>query len=227
MRVSTLQIFQQGVDNMLQKQRELAETQEQISTGKRLLDAADDPAGVVQTVEVTSELARLDQFQRNATSASSQLGLEESSLSSVSNELQRIRELTIQANTSALRAEDIRSIAVEISQRLASIVDLANTRDAAGDYIFAGHQSQTQPFTQTPSGVSYAGDDGQRFTQLSAGTTIQTRDSGQAVFLSAKAGNGSFDYRATSTNTGTAVVSSAVATDAYVAETYTDLARGR
>ena len=221
MRVSTLQIFQQGIDNMLSKQRELVDTQEQIATGKRLLDASEDPAAAARVVEVSSQLAKIDQFQSNTTAATNQLGLEESALANFATELQRVRELTLQANNATLRSDDKRAISVEISQRLESLLDLANTRDAAGEYIFAGFQSQSQPFTRTPTGVTYSGDDGQRFTQVSSGTTIQTRDSGQAVFLSAKAGNGKFDYRATGTNSGTATVASAVATNTYTADTYT------
>ena len=50
---------------------------------------------------------------------------------------------------------------------------------------------------------------------------IQSRDSGNAVFMRATAGNGSFDYRGATTNTGNAVVTATSAASNYVPETYT------
>lgn len=221
MRMSTVQIFNQGVNNLLDRQADVTKTQEQLAAGKRILDASEDPAGTARVLNITSDLARIDSYQRNTDNLQSQLAMEEGALGSVLRDLQRVRELTVQANNAAMSAADRRSIGAQISGILDSLVDRANTKDATGEYIFAGLQADAQPFARTIAGVSYSGDDGERFLQVASGMQIQSRDSGNEVFMSAVAGNGSFDYRAATGNVGHAVVTATSAASDYVPETYT------
>ena len=221
MRMSTVQIFNQGVNNLLDRQADVTKTQEQLASGKRIMNASEDPAGTARTLDITSQLARIDAYQRNTVAVQSSLNLEESALGSVVNDLQRARDLTIQANNATMTGADRRSIAVELSAILESIIATANTQDASGEYIFAGFQSETRPFTQTSSGATYNGDDGQRFMQVSANVQIAASNSGSDVFMSAAAGNGRFDYRGSANNTGTATVTATSAAANYVPETYT------
>ena len=221
MRMSTVQIFQQGVNNLLDRQADVTKTQEQLAAGKRILDAREDPAGTVRVLNITSDLARIDAYQRNTDNLQAQLAMEEGALASVLRDLQRVRELTVQANNAAMSAADRRSIGAQISGVLDSLVDRANTQDATGEYIFAGFQADSKPFARTAAGVTYSGDAGERFLQVASGMQIQSRDSGNAVFMSATAGNGSFDYRGATGNTGNAVVTATSAASNYVPETYT------
>ena len=221
MRMSTVQIFNQGVNNLLDRQADVTKTQEQLASGKRIMDASEDPAGTARTLDITSQLSRIDGYQRNTVAVQSSLNLEESALSGVVNDLQRARELTIQANNASMTAGDRHAIAVELSAILESLIAAGNTQDASGEYIFAGFQSDTRPFTKASSGATYNGDDGQRFMQVRANVQIAASNSGSDVFMSAAAGNGSFDYRGSANNTGTATVTSTSAAANYVPETYT------
>ena len=221
MRMSTVQIFNQGVNNLLDRQADVTKTQEQLASGKRIMNASEDPAGTARTLDITSQLARIDAYQRNTVAVQSSLSLEEGALGSVVNDLQRARELTIQANNASMTAGDRHAIAVELSAILESLIAAGNTQDASGEYIFAGFQSDTRPFTKASSGATYNGDDGQRFMQVSANVQIAASNSGSDVFMSAAAGNGSFDYRGSANNTGTATVTSTSAAANYVPETYT------
>jgi flagellar hook-associated protein 3 FlgL len=221
MRMSTVQIFNQGVNNLLDRQADVTNTQKQLASGKRILDASEDPAGVARTLQVTSELSRIDSYQRNTQRVQDQLALEETALKSVVNDLQRVRELTVQANTSTMSSADRRSISTEISGILDSLVDQANATDASGEFIFGGFQAGSQPFALDSGDVVYSGDSGERFLQVAAGSQIQARDSGEAVFMTAKSGNGSFDYRGAANNTGTATIISTGAASSYTADTYT------
>ena len=221
MRMSTVQIFNQGVNNLLDRQADVTKTQEQLASGKRIMDASEDPAGTARTLDITSQLARIDAYQRNTVTVQSSLSLEEGALSGVINDLQRARELTIQGNNATMTAADRGSIAVELSAILESLIARGNTQDASGEYIFGGFQSGVQPFSKTTGGAAYHGDDGQRFMQVSADVQIASSNSGSEVFMSATAGNGSFDYRSAANNTGTAVVTTTAAAANYVPETYT------
>ena len=221
MRMSTVQIFNQGVNNLLDRQSDVTKTQEQLASGKRIMNASEDPAGAARTLDITSQLARIDAYQRNTGMVQSNLGLEEGALSGVINDLQRARELTIQGNNATMTASDRGSIAVELSAILESLIARGNTQDASGEYIFGGFQSGVQPFSKTTGGAAYNGDDGQRFMQVSADVQIASSNPGSEVFMSATAGNGSFDYRSAANNAGTAVVTTTAAAANYVPDTYT------
>ena len=184
MRISTGQIFQQGVTSMLNTQSELAKTQQQLATGKRILAPSDDPAASAQIMQLDQIVEATDQFQRNADFVDSRLGLEESVLIDAGNILQRVRELAVRANNDTLSAGDRGAIAAEIKGSLEDLFQLANTQDSSGEYLFAGFQTGTQPFT-TNGAVSFAyvGDQGQREIQVGANRTVKAGDSGDVVFM--------------------------------------------
>jgi flagellar hook-associated protein 3 FlgL len=97
--MSTVQIFNQGVNNLLDRQADVTKTQEQLASGKRIMTRVRIQAGAARTLDITSQLARIDAYQRNTGTVQSSLGLEEGALSGVINDLQRARELTIRAIT--------------------------------------------------------------------------------------------------------------------------------
>ena len=115
MRMSTVQIFQQGVNNLLDRQADVTKTQEQLASGTRILNAGEDPAGTVRILNITSDLARVDAYQRNTDNLRGQLAMEEGALTSVVNDLQRVRELTVQGNNGTMSAADRQMIATEMS----------------------------------------------------------------------------------------------------------------
>ena len=133
MRMSTVQIFNQGVNNLLDRQADVTKTQEQLASGKRIMDASEDPAGTARVLNITSDLTRIDSYQRNTDNLQSQLAMEEGALRSVLRDLQRVRELTVQGNNAAMSAADRRSVGAEISGILDSLVDTANTTNEAGE----------------------------------------------------------------------------------------------
>ena len=184
MRFSFLQGFNIGVTNMLRLQEQTFFTQNQVSTGLRILTPADDPVAAAQLIQLNQEKSQLDQFDRNIIAAENRLRTEEVRLESATDILIRARELVIQAgNIGVLEFSARQSLASELSSRLDEMVSLANTRDANGEYIFSGFQGNTQPFVQNADGsYSYQGDDGQRKLRVSGGTSIPISDSGKAIF---------------------------------------------
>lgn len=220
MRLSSVQIFQQGISAILNGQAKLGQTEQQLATGKRLLTSSDDPVAAAQILDITEDLGLVDQYQRNANLASGQLAQEESTLGSVGNLIQRVRELVVQANNASQSPETRRGIATEINARIDELQALANTRDASGEYIFGGFQAQSEPFSRQGNTVSYSGDDGQRFLQLGASSRVAVRDSGYEVFMSIPSGNGKYAIAPGGANAGTAVAGSTSASNAFVPGSY-------
>jgi len=220
MRLSSAQIFQQGISAILVQQSKLQHTEQQLATGRRMLTPDDDPVAAVQVLSLTEDLQLIDQYQRNGSLAEGQLALEETVLADVGNMLNRVRELVVQANNASQSPESRRSIGTEIAARVDELQALANTRDASGEYLFAGFQSHTEPFSRLGNSYSYNGDNGQRMLQVAGSTQVAVRDSGFDVFMSVPTGNGTFDIEPAGTNTGTAVIGSNSANGSFVADSY-------
>ncbi len=214
MRVSTLQFQRQQVNAMLEQQSKLAETELQLATGKRVLRPSDDPTGTAAVLDLSQTLAVTEQYQDNADFAVSRQSLEDGSLGSVMNVLQRARELAIQANNTTLSDRDWEAIAAEVRQRLDELLGLATTRDANGDYLFAGYSTGTQPFASDGvGGFTYYGDQGARFLQVGPSYQVPVGDSGFDVFVAIKNGNGVFQVQESTANTGDGVIASLGVTD--------------
>jgi flagellar hook-associated protein 3 FlgL len=224
MRVSTTQLFRNGISTMQQNQQALSHTQLQLSTGKRILKPSDDPSGSVQSLQFRSAIQKTDQYQRNGHMAEQRLQLSETVLKGVGEGLHRVRELALQGNNATQTDDTRKFIAGEIRQILDELMQLANTRDANGEFIYAGVTSLTQPFSMGAGGeVIYNGDDGQRQVQISPVRQVAIGNSGQQVFMDILNGNGVFAVRDDPNNAGTGVVDGGSVLDAsaWVADDYT------
>jgi len=212
MRISSSYFSRQTATEMMRQQSEIAKTQAQISSGKRINKPSDDPASAARVEELNQASSQLEQYDRNGTFAESRLSLEETALGSVSNVLLRMKELALSANTDTIAAQDSNAFLAEIEQQLSELIDYANTIDSNGDYLFAGNNGDTQPFSGN-NPVSYAGDDGMQTVQIGPGRTVTTSHSGMDVFQRIRNGNGKFNVSAAAGNTGTAIISQGSVTD--------------
>jgi len=191
MRIGTLNMFQQGVNAIIDRQNDLFRTQQQLSSGKRINRPSDDPSGAAQLLGLSKSLKVTDQHQRNIDSVSSRLELEDSSLAGVGDALQRARELTVQGLNDTNGPVARAGIAKEIRQILDQVKGLANRTDATGEYLFAGFKGQSAPFSDNGAGVfSYTGDQGQRLVQVGAARQIADGNSGFDVFMKIPAASG-------------------------------------
>jgi len=224
MRISSSQLHASAINTILRQQASLNNVQLQIATGRNILTPADDPAGAARILSLSQSVSATEQYERNSDIAESRLRQEESSLTGATELIQRVRELTIQANNDSQSNETRPLIAAEIRQRFNELLTIANTRDANNEYLFSGFQSQTQAFTENPDGtVSYNGDEGQRFLQIGISRQVAIGDSGADVFGLVGSGNGDFINRAHAFNTGTGAINSNIIFDtaAYVEGDYT------
>lgn len=224
MRISTSWMQQSAINDILDRQSAMASTQAHLSSGKRILNASDDPVAAAQVLNLQHVDAANQQYQRNIDSASGRLGLETSSLDQVTTILQRVRTLALQGTNGSETSSDRGAIATELRQLFSQLVQTANGTDAQGDSLFGGNATRTTPFVQGSGfSVSYAGDDGQRMVAAAPGMQVATGDPGSNVFMDIPAGNGRFVVQTGSNNAGSLVVGSSSVTDtaAYVPGNYT------
>ena len=132
MRISTSQIYDAGALNIQRNQSALYKLQNQLSTGRRVLTPEDDPVAAAQALIVTQSQAVNAQQVENQGNASSQLGLVDSQLSSLTDLLQNVRERVVQAgSTGTLNDSDRRMIATELESRLGEMLGLANSQNGS------------------------------------------------------------------------------------------------
>ena len=223
-RISTTQTFNQGTNSILENQSKVNETQLQLSKGTRILKPSDDPIGSAIALDLQKQIDSSIQYIANGQAAESRLVVEESSLANVTDILQRIRDLSLQAANATLNATDRKTINVEIEQRLEELVGIANTQLSNGDYLFSGYRTNMKPFTVDGTGtVNYNGDQGVRVVNVNTSVQVESGNSGDEVFMNITTGNGAFVTTADQTNAGTGVISNAVLEDptVYISDTYT------
>ncbi|AUI81680.1 flagellar hook-associated protein FlgL [Alteromonas macleodii] len=186
MRISTNQIYDQNMRSIMQNQGDLAKTQEQLASGKRIITPSDDPVGAAKVLRLTEEIDELTQFQRNNDLVTGSLEQQEAVLTNITNSVNRARTLIVQAGNGILDDPDKRAIGSELEQIKLEIFDLMNTQDADGNYLYAGYQSGNQAFTFNPASggnaISFSGDAGVNFIQLSNSSKIQSTSNGYEVF---------------------------------------------
>lgn len=183
MRISSLQAFQNGVQGLQRNYAEAIRTHEQISTGNRILTPADDPVASVRLMQLEQQQNMLGQYKGNLTAATNSLMQEEATLNSVNTIMQRVRELAAKAGNGALNQSDRRSIAAELQEREDELLGLMNTRNARGEYMFAGFQGKSQPFVREADGsYNYHGDEGQRKLQIASSLNVAIGDNGKKIF---------------------------------------------
>ncbi len=203
MRISSAQIFLQGLASITNGYSSISKTQNQLATGKRITQAADDPIGVVRVATLGAAINRSEQYTRNASTLEGRLRLEEGAIESSINIIQRVRELAIRANNATETNESRAAVAVEIKQLREDLVQLANSADGNGNHIFGGFQEGSPPFSLNSGVVTYSGDDGRRNLQIGPARYMSDRDPGSAVFMGVPDGNGSFTTTPGTGNTGT------------------------
>ncbi len=180
MRISTSMIFDSGRDAMLRQSADLLHTQQQLSTGKRMLAPSDDPIAAARALEVSQTQSINEQFQTNQGYANDALASLESSLGSIGDILTYIRTRAIQAGNAALSPTEHEAIAVDIEAQFNALVGIANSKDGTGEYRFAGYQSGSEPFPVT---LVYGGDSGEREIQVAASRRMPVGVPGSEVFM--------------------------------------------
>ncbi len=187
-RISTQMITERSISSMLKQQNSVSDTQLQLSTGRRVLVPSDDPASAARVMGLNGAVDTLAQYQNNIDRLTARLETEEGSLEGAANLLQRVRELTVQGNNDVLAKMDKAAIAVEIRQLRDQIFSMSNAQDSGGEYVFAGYQSNTRPFSYSAGAYTYNGDSGQRELQIASDRTVADGDNGFNTFMNVATG---------------------------------------
>lgn len=193
MRISTAQIFNQNINSVLDRQSATNNIMEQLSSGKRVNTAGDDPVAAIGIDNLYQQNALVDQFVKNIDYATGHLAVAESKLGSAESLTSSIKDQVLRAVNGTLTDSDRVTIANEMRSSLDELLSIANSKDESGNYLFSGNQTSTQPFAFDAAGnIVYSGDSGVRQSVVASGVTVGTNLPGDSVFMNAANAVGDF-----------------------------------
>ncbi len=146
MRVSTSMIFSQGLTNLQQQQTSMLTAQQQIATGLKLTNPADDPVAFSTASNLSVLISKQGQYSSNIDNATGKLSVQESTLGSITNILQSVRDAAIQANNAANDPTSRAALADQINQLRGALASQINATDERGEYLFSGTAAKQTPY---------------------------------------------------------------------------------
>jgi flagellar hook-associated protein 3 FlgL len=170
------------------------ELQNKMAGQTRLKNLRDDPLAAGHATRYQSKIVRLERFVDNISKIRGDLSLAEGNIRSGVDILQRIRELTVQGANGIYDDQQMAYMAEEVDQLLREMVEIANSVDGKGNYIFSGHRSKIEPFRLTTgrvegsrdaeviTSVQYVGDNGRNRGEIDEMATLDFRLPGNYVF---------------------------------------------
>ncbi len=194
MRISTANAYNAALDSLMQRQNEMTTAQLQLTSGKRVGKASDDPAAAARAERALAAEARAGASQRAVDASKTATTLAESALGNAEELLQQAREALISAGNAGYSDADRRSLADALRGLRSQLLGLANSPDGSGAYIFGGQGATQPPFVDGPGGVSFTAPSGQMRSASSDDLPL-TLD-GHAAWMQARSGNGVFETRA-------------------------------
>lgn len=185
MRLSTNMMFDQQMRGVSNAQSSWLKAGEQLSTGKRVVNPSDDPLAAAQAVVLSQAQAENSQYKLARNFASQSVSLEESTLQNVTLAVQSAQSAVISAGNGALSDDDRASYATQLEGIRSQLLNLANSTDGNGRYIFAGYKSGSAPFTEDANGsIVYNGGTDAITQKVDASRTMTTSHTGAQVFMS-------------------------------------------
>ncbi|ABK47565.1 flagellar hook-associated protein FlgL [Shewanella xiamenensis] len=226
MRLSSAQIFNQSITSVLQKQTATSKILEQLSSGKKVNTAGDDPVAALGIDNLNQRNALVDQFMKNIDYATNRLAVTESKLGSAENLASSIREQVMRAVNGTLADSERQMIADEMKGSLEELLSIANSKDESGNYMFSGYSTDKEPFAfdnSTPPKIVYSGDSGIRNSLVQSGVALGTNVPGDTAFMKAPNGLGDYSVNYLASQQGEFSVKTAKIADpaTYLADTYT------
>ncbi len=171
MRVSTSQLQQLMMNSLQRGAVDFSKVSQQMASGKRILKPSDDAMGTVQLMALKKEQANLSQYNANIGNARSHLGSAETYMTSFSDTILQLRDLTLKAGNGSYGLSERQALASEISALKEALIDTANAKGSDGKYLFSGSQVNTAPVS---AANSYQGDNLSREVNISAGVQVST-----------------------------------------------------
>lgn len=182
MRISTQMMYDQNMRGITDSQSKWLSYGEQMSTGKRVNRPSDDPIAASQAVVLSQSQSQNSQFALARTFATQKVSLEDNVLSQVNAAITSAKEKLVNAGNGTLSDDDRLSLASDLQGIRDQLMNLANSADGNGRYIFAGYKTEAPPFDSVTG--DYNGGTQAISQQVDTARNMVISHTGQQIFES-------------------------------------------
>lgn len=154
MRIATAYAQQSALDSITERQTRLVQSQEQLSSGKRVNRPSDDPSAAAEAERLRSRESRMDADRRAIGHAREMLSNADAAIGDATGVLQSARDALLSAGNATLSAKDRANVAVQLRHMREQLVSVANRGDGQGGFVFGGQGTAVAPFAS--DGSAYA-----------------------------------------------------------------------
>ncbi|CAN7438738.1 flagellar hook-associated protein 3 FlgL [Acidovorax sp. 93] len=182
-RLGTANMYDNALRNLGTRQTNLSNLQENLTSGKRVVRASDDPVSAAQAERAINRLARIQTEQRALETQRNAIAQAESALGDAVDLVQNFRELVVNAGSAALTPNDRNTIANQLQGLREQLLEVANRKDTNGVPLLSALGSALAPFLgplSTSPDYSFEGLPGQT---ASSGVSIPNTLDGEAAFM--------------------------------------------
>ncbi len=158
----------------------------QLTTGKRVNVASDDPSSAAREVAISSQSGDCDQFLRSIASISAELQTADSQLNSAVTALQQAISVGVEGANGTMSQQDRAALATEVQGVSQQMLGIANL-NYNGKYVFAGTADSQPPYVSTAAGIVYQGNDSVNQVEVEAGQAVAVNQPGSQLFSAAGA----------------------------------------
>ncbi|HXB64082.1 MAG TPA: flagellar hook-associated protein FlgL [Solirubrobacteraceae bacterium] len=191
-RITTDMVIGSTLADINAAQATMTRSQEELSSGKSILEPSDNPYGAAQAITLQSSINGLSAYEHGAQDGVSWMNTSSSALTSIDSQVQRVRELVLQGASGMNSATDLENIAEEVEQLTEGVKQSADTQ-YAGQYVFSGTLTSTAPY-KAGAEDAYQGNGGAVSRALGPGSSVNV-----SVNLASVLGNGGGDGKLLST----------------------------
>lgn len=181
LRVTPGMMHTQLTRNLNRTLTDMAKLQEQLTTGRKINRASDDPVGITYSLRYRSELSGNVQYQKNIDMALSWLDFNDTVLQQAQDVLKRLKELAVQGANGTNPDVALNNIADEVEQLKDQIIDIANST-LNGKYVFNGEKTDFIPYDPSVDPGTVQTDTGKIYYMVGVGVKLQVNLSGSDVF---------------------------------------------
>lgn len=185
MRVSTNNMFNEGIARISSVQNQQIKLQEQLSTGKKFTSPKDAPIEAARALEISYLKEVNSNYANVRKTAETSLSVLEGNLDSVTNNILSAQSKLVASGNGALSDNEREFLASDLRNILEGLVGLANTQDASGKYLYSGYQTSTQAYQYNAgtSSYDYQGSTGKNIAiEVAPNVDMEVTFDGQQVF---------------------------------------------
>ncbi len=140
MRITNSMLINNMINYMGNNLTRMDKYQNQLATGKKISVPSDDPVVAARALKLRTDVAEVEQYQKNVKDADSWMDITEDTLAKIGDVLQKAREIAVQGANGTYKADDTQKINEELKQLRTQLLHLGNST-YAGRYIFSGYKT--------------------------------------------------------------------------------------